>query len=69
MDGSQPKKPEKDLVYGKVVIRWKAVELLLKCIHMNDFGGTADDLKNMVDTRARVQHNKAVRKQTGISLC
>ena len=42
MDGSQPTKIgfEKELVYGKVVIRGKAVELLLKCV--NIFGGTAE---------------------------
>ena len=40
MDGSQPRKTglEKKLVYGKVVVRGKPVELLVKCIHMNDFG-------------------------------
>ena len=27
----------------------KAVELLLKCVHVNDFGGTADDLKTVID--------------------
>ena len=51
MDGSQPRKTgfEKELVYTKVVVRGKAVELLLKCVHMNDFGGTADDLKTAID--------------------
>ena len=52
MDGSQPRKTgfKKELVYGKVVVRDKPVELLLKCIHINDFGGTADDLKRAIDT-------------------
>ena len=47
MDGSQPRKTgfEKELVYTKVVVRGKAVGSLLKCVHMNDFGGTADDLQ------------------------
>ena len=37
-------------VYGKVVVRGEPVELLLKCNHMNDFEGTADDLKRAIDT-------------------
>ena len=47
-DGWQPRKTgfEKELVYAEVVLRGKAVELSLKCVHMNDFGGTADDLKS-----------------------
>ena len=51
MDGSQLRKTgfEKELVYTKVVVRGKAVELLLKCVHMNDFGGTADDLETAID--------------------
>ena len=60
IDGSQPRKTgfEKELVYTKVVVRGKAVELLLKCVHMNDFGGTADDLKTASD---------AVMEECGIS--
>lgn len=51
MDGSQPRKTghEKELLYCKVAIRGKAVELLLKCIHMDDYGGNADDLKRAID--------------------
>ena len=51
MDGSQPRKTgfEKELVYAKAVVRGKSVELLLKCIHMNDFGGSADDLNAALD--------------------
>ena len=52
MDGSLPRKTgfEKLLVDGKVVVPGKPVELLLKCIHINDIGGTADDLKRAIDT-------------------
>ena len=51
MDGSQPRKTgfEKELVYAKAVVRGKSFEVLLKCIHMNDFGGNADDLKAALD--------------------
>ena len=51
MEGSQPRKNgfEKELVYVKAVVRGKSAELLLKCIHMNDFGGSADDLKAALD--------------------
>lgn len=51
MDGSQPRKTghEKELLYSKVVIRGKTVELLLKCIHMDDYGSDANDLKRAVD--------------------
>ena len=50
-DGSQPKKTisEKELLYVKVVIRGAAIELLCKCIHMNDYGTGADDLKRAFD--------------------
>ena len=41
---------EKELFYAKAVVRGKSVELLLKCIHMNDFGGGADELKAALDT-------------------
>lgn len=51
MDGSQPRKTgtEKELLYGKVVIRGQAVELLLECIHVDDYGGDAANLKRAVD--------------------
>ena len=51
MDESQPRKTgsEKELLYSKVVIRGRAVELLLKCIHMDDYGGNASDLKQAID--------------------
>ena len=50
MDGSQPRKTghEKELLYTKVVIRGQAVELLLKCICMDDYGSDAADLKRDV---------------------
>ena len=71
MDGSQPRKTgfEKELVYTKVVIRGKAVELLLKCIHMNDFGGTADDLKRAIDSVMEEYNASEVYKTRLISLC
>ena len=51
MDSSQPRETgfEKELVYAKAVVRGKLVELLLKCNHMNVFGGIADDLKAAPD--------------------
>ena len=51
MDGSQPRKTghEKELFNTKVVIRGQAVELLLKCIHMDAYGSDAADLKRAVD--------------------
>ena len=50
-DGSQPKKTysEKELLYVKVLIRGKAVDLLCKCIHMDDYGSDAIDLKHAFD--------------------
>ena len=50
-DGSQPKKTfsEKELLFAKVVIRGEAVELLCKCIHMDDYGSDAADLKRAFD--------------------
>ena len=44
-DGSQPKKTfsEKELLYAKVV------ELLCKCIHMDEYGSDAADLKRAFD--------------------
>ena len=40
---------EKELLYVKTVIRGKPVELLLKCIHMDDYGSDAADLKRAFD--------------------
>ena len=50
-DGSQARKTgtEKELVYVKTVIRGKSVELLLKCVHMDDYGSDAADLKRAYD--------------------
>ena len=50
-NGPQPKKTfsEKELLYAKVVIRGKAVELLCKCIHMDNYGSDAVDLKHTFD--------------------
>ena len=50
-DGSQPKKTysEEELLYVKVLIRGKAVDLLCKCIHMDDYGSDASDLKHAFD--------------------
>ena len=50
-DGSQPKKTysEKELLYVKVLIQGKAVDLLCKCIHMDDYGSDASDLKHAFD--------------------
>ena len=51
-DGTEARKTkeEKELVYAKVVIRGKPVELFLKCQRMNDFGGVdAISLKKACD--------------------
>ena len=50
-DGSQPRKTfsEKELLYVKICIRGQAIELLLKCMHMNDYGTGANDLKRAFD--------------------
>ena len=40
---------KKELLYTKAVIRSKAVELLCKCIHMDDYGNDAVDLKYAFD--------------------
>ena len=50
-DGSQPKKTysEKELLFVKVLIRGKAVDLLCKWIHMDDYGSDASDLKHAFD--------------------
>ena len=49
--GSQPRKTgtEKELLYSKVAIRGEAFELLLECIHVDDYGGDAVDLKRAID--------------------
>ena len=51
MDGSQPQKTgtAKALLYGKVVVRGQSAELLLECIHVDDYGGDAKSLKHAVD--------------------
>ena len=49
-DGSQPRKTgtEKKLLYSKCAILGEAVELLLECIHVDDYGSDACDLKRTV---------------------
>ena len=59
MDGSQPRKTghENEILYTNVVIRGQAVELLLKCIHMDDYGSDAADLKRVVDETITTDYN------------
>ena len=40
---------EKELLCPKVLIRGKAVELLCKCIHMDDYSSDIVDLKHAFD--------------------
>ena len=72
MDGSQQRKTghEKELLYTKVAIRGQAVELLLKCIHMDDYGLDAADLKRAVDETMTTDY-KAEREYADhlISVC
>ena len=58
MDGSQPWKEdtEKELLYSKGLVQGQPVELLLKCIHMDDYGG-AKSLKHAVDGVLLKQYN------------
>ena len=51
-DGFQSKKTfsEKELLYAKVVIKGKAVELLCKCIQMDDYDSDTVDLKTLLTT-------------------
>ena len=50
-DGSQPRKTgtEKKLLYSKCAILGEAVELLLECIHVDDYGSDPCDLKRTID--------------------
>ena len=50
-DGSQPRKTgtEKKLLYSKFASRGEAVELLLECIHVDDYGGDNCDVKCAID--------------------
>ena len=50
-DGSQPWKTctEKELLYSKYAICGEAVELLLECIHVDDYRGDACDLRRAID--------------------
>ena len=59
MDGSQPCKrgTEKKLLYSKVVVRGQSVELLLECIHIDDYGGDTKSLKHAVDDVLLKQYN------------
>ena len=58
-DGSQPQKTgtEKELLYSKCAIRGEAVELLLECIHVDDYRGHACDLKRGIDDVILTRHN------------
>ena len=59
MDGSQPQKKgtAKALLYSKVVVRGQSIELLLECIHVDDYGGDAKSLKHAVDDVLLNQYN------------
>ena len=50
-DGSQPRKTgtEKEQLYLKCAICGEAVELLLECIHVDDYGGDNCDVKCAID--------------------
>ena len=58
-DGLQPQKTgtEKELLYWKCAIRVEAVELLLECIHVDDYGGDACDLKCAIDDVILTRYN------------
>ena len=51
MDGSQPRK--RNLSMQKLSFEENLLSWFLKCIHMNEFGGSADDLKAALDALMR----------------
>ena len=58
-DGWQPRKTstEKELLYLKCAIHGEAVGLFLECIHVDDYGVDACDLKHAIDNVILTQYN------------
>ena len=58
-DVLQPRKTgaEKELLYSKHAIFGEAVELLLECIHVDDYGGDPCDLKHAIDVIIFTRYN------------
>ena len=45
------------MLYSKCAIRGEAVELLLECIHVDDYRGNACDLKRAIDDVILTRYN------------
>ena len=71
MDGSQPRKTgtEKELLYSKVAVRGEAIELLLECINMDDYGGDAIDLKRAIDDVILKRYSIPSEKYINLLVC
>ena len=70
-DGSQPRKTgtEKELLYSKCALRGEAVELLLECIHVDDYGGDVCDLKGATDDVILTRYNIPKERYIKLLVC
>ena len=70
-DGSQPRKTgtEKKLLYSKFASRGEAVELLLECIHVDDYGGDVCDLKGATDDVSLTRYNIPKERYIKLLVC
>ena len=70
-NGSQPRKTgtEKELSYSKCAIRGEAVELLLECIHVDDYRGDTCDLKRAIDDVILTQYNITKKRYIKLLVC
>ena len=70
-DGLQPRKTdrEKELLYSKCAIRGEAGELLLECIHVDDYGGDACDLKRAIDDVILTRYNISKERYIKLLVC
>ena len=70
-DGPQPRKTgtEKKLLYWKCAICGEAVELLLECIHVGDYGGDASDLKHATDNAILTRYNIPKERYIKLLVC
>ena len=70
-DGSQPWKAgtEKKLLYSKCAILGEAVELLLECIHVDDYGSDACDLKRTIDDVILTRYNIPKERYIKLLVC
>ena len=69
MDGSLERQVQKRNLYLKCAIRGEAVGLFLECIHVDDYGVDACDLKHAIDNVILTQYNIPKERYIKLLVC